>query len=97
MEKLEELWNDNDENGLPFNPNADEALVLQYVKEISSNNLLTLNLCKRVRQWILFNNGLISCEEEDYKNRVKSIHDEVYSIVNTWESNHHFKTTIQHE
>ena len=83
MEKLNEIWGDNDMEGLPFSTNVNEKLVLDVIKDLHSKKILNRKVYEKVKQWIKFNyyfNEVLDESSLDYKNYVHRIYSQINNL-----------------
>lgn len=74
-ERLRALLCENDDEGLPFDSNVNEARVLELVEAIELPD--DHPLIPRIRQWILFNKALNLHEGEPYQTWVGTIYSKI--------------------
>ena len=77
MDALERFWAHDD---LPFNPNINEADVLNHIINIPN---FTQEDCARIRQWIKFNKWCNLDENTFLKNWLQDIYDRIHVMIST--------------
>ena len=76
MDRLERFW--ACDSNLPFNPNVNEADVLDHILKITS---LTQEDCHRIHQWIKFNKWCNINENAVFKEWTESIYAKIYAAI----------------
>jgi hypothetical protein len=78
MEKLLSLLASQDD--LPFRTNINEQLVLDAI--IEANGTINNDMKNKIKQWIKFNKGINTYEEEPYQTWVHEIYSKIIVLLN---------------
>ena len=93
MEDLENVWSDNDMDGLPFSTTVNEKRILEIVQTLSEKKMLSDKIYDKVKQWVKFNytfNEVLHESSSEYKTFVH----EIYLGIDTILTNYGFDTII---
>ena len=84
MEKLDEIWSDNDMEGLPFSTSVNEQRILDVIIKLDIENRITNDICLKVKQWIKFNtytNEILYDSTDEYKIWVYTVYSKLNNIL----------------
>jgi hypothetical protein len=83
MDELEKVWGNNNMEDLPFSTTVNEYKILEIIEKLYSENKITINIYKKVKQWIKFNhsfNEVLHESELEYRDNVHNVYCKIEDL-----------------
>ena len=81
MDRLDRLWTDVHDEGLPFATTVNEERVFETLCDLNAANAIDKPVDARVRQWMRFNRGLSVYEEPAYLEWVEGVYARIEAVL----------------